>query len=102
MAFVVVWEFRVRPARVDEFITLYNAEGEWAKLFARGDGFLGSHLMRDESAATRFVTIDRWRDATCYEAFQWRHQQDYAALDARCAPLIEHEERLGTFETIGR
>ena len=102
MAFVVVWEFRVRPAHVTEFVRLYNAEGEWAKLFARGDGFLGTHLMRDESSPARFVTIDRWRDSTSYEAFQWRHQQDYAALDARCAPLIETETRFGTFETIGR
>ena len=102
MAFVVVWEFRVRPARVTEFISLYNADGAWAKLFARGDGFLGSHLMRDESVAERFVTIDRWRDATSYEAFQWRHQKDYDALDARCAPLIEQEARVGTFETVGR
>lgn len=102
MAFVVVWEFRVRPARVSEFVKLYNAEGEWAKLFARGEGFLGTHLMRDESSPVRFVTIDRWRDATCYEAFQWRHQKDYAALDARCAPLVEHEERVGTFQTLGK
>jgi len=100
MAFVVVWEFRVRPAKVGEFVKLYNTDGEWAKLFARGEGFLGTHLMRDESSPLRFVTIDRWRDATCYEAFQWRHQKDYEALDARCAPLMEHQARTGTFQTI--
>jgi quinol monooxygenase YgiN len=102
MAFVVVWEFRVRPARVGEFVKLYNADGEWAKLFARGDGFLGTHLMRDESAETRFVTIDRWRDATCYEAFQWRHQKDRDALDRLSAPMIERRDRTGTFQTVGR
>ena len=102
MAFVVVWEFRVRPARVSEFVALCNADGEWAKLFARGEGFLGTHLMRDESSPVRFVTIDRWRDSTSYEAFQWRHQKDYAALDARCAALVEHEERIGTFDTLGK
>ena len=42
MAFVVVWEFRVRPVCVNEFVKLYNGEGEWAKLFARGEGFLGA------------------------------------------------------------
>ncbi|HEX5216668.1 MAG TPA: antibiotic biosynthesis monooxygenase family protein [Vicinamibacterales bacterium] len=102
MAFVVVWEFRVRPAHVGEFVKLYGGEGEWAQLFARGEGFLGTHLMRDESSPSRFVTIDRWRDATCYEAFQWRNQKDYDALDARCAALVEREERIGTFETLGR
>lgn len=101
MAFVVVWEFRVRPERVADFVTLYNADGAWARLFERADGFLGTHLMRDESAPTRFVTIDRWRDATCYEAFQWRHQKDYDALDRQGAPLVEHEARMGTFDTVG-
>ena len=102
MAFVVVWEFRVRPERLGEFTSIYGADGDWARLFARADGFLGTHLMRDESSPVRFMTIDRWRDATSYEAFQWRHRTDYEALDKQCAPMIEDERRVGTYETIGR
>ena len=102
MAFVLVWEYRVRRERLAEFVSLYSADGAWATLFSKGEGFLGSHLMRDESSPARYMTIDRWRDATCYEAFQWRHQKEYDALNQRCAPLLAHEQRVGTFQTLGR
>lgn len=102
MAFVVVWDFRVRKERVTEFEKIYSAEGDWVRLFERGDGFLGSHLMRDESSPVRFMAIDRWRDSTAYEAFHWRFQKEYDALNQRCAGLLDQEIRVGTFETLGR
>ena len=91
MAFVVVWEFRVRPDRTDEFVKSYSPGGAWAKLFERGDGFLGSHLMRDESTPTRFITIDRWRDASAAWHFASLAQRVAGGENVTLADLIPRD-----------
>jgi len=57
---ITVWEFRVRPERLSEFLSAYAPGGDWDLLFRRGEGFLSTELLRDERDETRFLTIDRW------------------------------------------
>jgi heme-degrading monooxygenase HmoA len=95
--FVILWEFRVRPGLEHTFIEKYGPEGDWVRLFRNSTGFLGTDLLRDEWDRRRFITQDRWASAADYEAFQWRHQAAYEALDRACAPLIETQRRFGVF-----
>lgn len=95
--FVIIWEYRVRPAHESAFEQVYGPNGEWVRLFQRGEGYLRTELLRDADVARRYVTIDRWASAAAYEAFRRQWQSDYEALDARCEPLTEHEARLGAF-----
>jgi heme-degrading monooxygenase HmoA len=44
--YVRIWEYDVPPAAADRFVAAYAAGGEWAQLFARADGFLGTELFR--------------------------------------------------------
>ena len=78
-----VWEYEVQAGQVDEFIAEYGAQGAWAQLFWRAEGFAGTRLLRDVDRAGRFLTIDRWADASCWEAFMDRWGEEYRELDRR-------------------
>ena len=58
--YVIVWEFVVRPEKVDAFVAADKSDGAWAKLFAKADGYIGTELLRstDNSQGTTFVNID--------------------------------------------
>ena len=92
---VLVWEFRVAPGRREEFERRYGPAGDWARLFARGHGYLGTQLLRDADDPDRYLTLDRWRSAAEWQAFRAMHAADYAALDAACEALTSAERSLG-------
>jgi heme-degrading monooxygenase HmoA len=100
MAFHVVWEFRVRPGREEEFERRCGATGDWVRLFRQSEGFVGTVLLKDRGTARRYLVTDTWRDAAAYRAFKEQHAAAYAALDLECAALTEEERRLGEFEPL--
>lgn len=99
--FVTVWEFRVAPERQAEFESHYGAEGSWARLFRRADGYLGSELLRDRADPHRYVTIDRWSDAEAWRAFRSRFAAEYERLDREFESLTTRETPLGEFAPAG-
>ncbi len=96
--FVYVWEYRVRPAALDGFAAAYGPEGDWAVLFRRHPGYLGTELLRDREDPRRFWTIDSWRSRADRDEFRSTFAAEFEALDARCAALTEVEAHLGDFE----
>jgi heme-degrading monooxygenase HmoA len=96
----IVWRFRVRPGLEPEFESRYSSSGAWARLFAKGDGYLGSSLMRDTADPSRYVVIDLWRDGPSFEAFRKTNAAEYDSLDKDCEALTESEVHLGTFEDL--
>jgi len=94
----IVWEFRVRAGREREFERRYSSTGDWARLFAKADGYQGSTLTRDAEDRRRYLVADLWRDAASFAAFKESHAAEYAALDKDCEALTEAEVRLGIFE----
>jgi quinol monooxygenase YgiN len=97
--YVVVWEFDVAPAQAAAFREAYGPGGDWAALFRRAAGYLGTVLLADTAAADRYVTVDRWIDEASYRAFRARFGDEYAALDAACEPLLRAEREVGSFTT---
>ena len=89
--YIIIWEFHARLGSESAFERAYGPDGEWARLFARGEGFLGTELIRDESAANRYLTIDRWESPAAFEDFQAKWAEEYHALDRRCEGLTEEE-----------
>jgi heme-degrading monooxygenase HmoA len=85
--YVRVWEYQVEIGKVDAFLSAYRADGTWAQLFERADGFIGTELFSDVDQADRFVTIDRWRDVASWETFLALWGDDYRALDQRLQGL---------------
>jgi heme-degrading monooxygenase HmoA len=98
---VLAWEFEVAPDQRDAFERRYGPEGDWARLFARADGFLGTRLLRDTGTSGCYVTLDAWRSEADWQAFRARFAAEYAALDRDCEALTTREARLGAFTDIG-
>ncbi|MGH9259977.1 MAG: antibiotic biosynthesis monooxygenase family protein [Acidimicrobiales bacterium] len=96
--YLILWEFTVRPEHAARFERTYGANGDWATLFARGDGYRGTELLRDRETAGRYLTIDRWSTREAYDAFRRKWEAEYEALDATCGALTVDEVRLGEFE----
>ena len=49
MACSVIWEFAVADAEREAFERAYAPSGPWAKLFAEGEGFLETRLLRSKA-----------------------------------------------------
>lgn len=96
----VLWEFEVDAEKHAEFEREYGGEGEWVKLFRRGEGYRGSTLLRDSAKPRRYVTLDRWESREQYDAFRKQHADEYAAIDARCESLTRAERVIGYFEEV--
>src|SRR5262249_27741931 len=95
---VIVWEFRVVPGSEAPFEAAYGPRGDWAELFGRAEGYLGTELLRDAALPGRYLTLDRWATPDAFARFRAVHGEAYAALDARCEAWTQSETRLGAFE----
>jgi heme-degrading monooxygenase HmoA len=98
--YVVLWRFRPREGRQSEFERAYGPSGEWALLFRRSDGYLGTELLQRSEDPREYLTLDRWTSRAAYEAFRARWSDEYRRLDHRLEELTEEETLLGTFEAL--
>jgi heme-degrading monooxygenase HmoA len=85
--FIRIWEYDVSEESVDRFIAAYGPLGDWARLFARGDGFVRTELFRSTQTATRFVTLDVWSSKEAWQVFLHRWSAPYAELDTTLQSL---------------
>lgn len=92
--FTRVWEYEVPEAHIDDFIVVYDAAGDWARLFQRGAGFVGTELFRSTDEGGRFVTVDRWEDKASWRAFLENWSAEYEQLDATMLGLAEFQRSL--------
>lgn len=88
------WEFRPRPERLDEFLAIYASDGEWAALFRRATGFLGTTLAAVGDRPGWYRTTDSWRNAADHAAFLAAFGAEYRALDERCERLTLEERKV--------
>lgn len=77
----------------------YGADGDWAELFRRADGFVATELLHDSVTSDGFMTIDRWRSRADFDRFRERFKDAYVDLDARLEALTTDEHLIGRFET---
>lgn len=98
--YIIIWEYQVKIEHVKEFQEIYAANGAWAELFRKGEGYLGTELMRDINRPYRYMTIDRWVSPHDYESFLSQWKSEYSKLDAECEGLTEKETLLGKWESI--
>jgi heme-degrading monooxygenase HmoA len=91
---VRVWEYEVTAEHVDAFTAAYGATGDWARLFQRGRGYLGTELYRHTDDETRFITVDRWADDVSWRAFLEQWAEAYQELDAAMGSLTRSERSL--------
>lgn len=97
---VIVWEFCVPPGLEPEFQQRYGPDGDWARLFARARGFVRTELLRDGSAAGRYLTLDYWESPEAFDKFKRDCAAAYAELDRQCESLTTEERQLGIFRVV--
>jgi hypothetical protein len=97
----VVWGFVVREGCLEAFLRAYGPDGDWARLFARHDGFRGTTLLRDVARPRVYRTVDAWDSVAHRAAMLERDRAGYDRLDAACADLTESETEIGTFDVVG-
>lgn len=93
--YLILWQYAVDPSRTAQFERTYGPQGEWADLFRRAEGYLGTSLLRAVSGTPMYLTVDRWTNAAAYDAFLTAWELDYQALDERSRALALREVRLG-------
>lgn len=64
--FIVIWQYRVKPEKAQEFLEAYGPDGEWVRLFHESPGYIGTELLCDSDNQHTFVTIDRWESARAF------------------------------------
>ena len=102
---VIIWEFTVREEHIQEFIRAYNSNGDWAQLFKRADGYLGTELLRSSAEPNiflatdflHFLTIDRWESADCFDIFLKQFAAEYQTLDTKLEGYAQSEKKVGVF-----
>src|SRR3712207_1258690 len=97
--YVILWRLRPVVGQESEFERAYGPSGEWAQLFGREDGYLGTEVLRrlEEGESREYLTLDRWASRGAYEAFRARWSGEYRQLDRRLEELTDEEVFLGAF-----
>jgi len=98
--YVIIWEYHVKAERAVEFEKIYASDGEWADLFTKEDGYLGTELLCDSNEPLHYMTIDRWVSSDTYHSFRARWQAEYKVLDEHCQNLTDREVFLGALSPI--
>lgn len=98
--YVIIWKFAVKPGLENDFEAVYGPDGTWAQFFRRGQGYLGTELLRDAVVPGHYATIDRWESKSAYENFLTRFAEDYSAIDQECEVLTESETEIGTYDRV--
>lgn len=99
--YIAIWEYQVKADCITVFEETYSAEGDWAQLFKKHPGYLGTELLRNAQQPRRYITIDRWVSFEAYNSFKAEWQAEYRELDAHCEHLTDRETFLGDFSSIG-
>jgi len=98
MSHVRAWKFRPPPGREEEFANIYGADGAWAALFGKANGYLGTALYVPDKAGGWWLTMDRWSSINDFDSFMRDFGAEYRALDAELEGLAGDEEFVGAFE----
>jgi quinol monooxygenase YgiN len=97
---VLIWEYRVRPDRVEDFASFYGPDGPWVDFFRAAPGFVSTTLWRDVDTPGRFLVADRWTSVALHDDFREREADAYRRLSERGARLYERETDLGRFDSV--
>ena len=82
------------------FAQVYSSDGEWARFFRTGNGYVGTELLQDVEHPGRYLVIDRWESGEAYNAFVEGNRDEYMRRVDETAFHFTQELRLGTFENV--
>ena len=96
---VAVFAYEVDAGDAGAFEAVYGADGDWARFFRTGDGYLGTELLRTAgNDGLRYLVLDRWRSAADYERFLADREEAYARRSHAAERLYRTETVIGVFD----
>lgn len=98
--YAYIWEYRVHPDRVSEFLEAYGPTGSWVRLFRKSSGYIRTELFRDRTTPLRFVTVDFWDSRESWDKFRSDYAAAFEQQDAHCGEFTAEEREVGTFEPV--
>jgi heme-degrading monooxygenase HmoA len=97
---VIALVFRYDVRDDGGFEQVYGPNGEWARFFRQGRGYIGTELLHDVDERDRYIVIDRWESIDAYNAFIAEHQTEYLERADESRLYYLQELRFGTFENV--
>jgi hypothetical protein len=98
MTHLRLWKFEVAPDMEQRFVAAYGSDGDWARLFAAGPGFIRTELWSNGDGI--YLTADHWESVTAFEGFQARLGDAYRRLDAELEGVAGIETFVGAFDLV--
>ena len=105
-----MFEYEVEAGARPEFERAYGSDGDWARFFRAGEGYLGTELHAavgdsravgtEADARRRFLVVDRWTTQEAYADFLAANAAEYEERSRAAASLYASETRIGSFERI--
>jgi heme-degrading monooxygenase HmoA len=107
----VVFEYEVEEGLRAEFERVYGSDGDWARFFRAGEGYLGTQLHASVESSTlgreggtgarrRFLVVDRWTTQEAYADFLAANAAAYEQRSQATGSLYVSETRIGAFERV--
>ena len=96
----LVFSYEVRDP--EAFERAYGPDGDWARFFRLGRGYIGTELLRDVETPGRYLVVDRWQTADAYNTFAAEHREEYMRWVDDTRFHHDQELRFGTFESVWR
>jgi heme-degrading monooxygenase HmoA len=94
----LVFSYEVRDPAAFEHA--YGPDGDWARFFRQGRGYIGTELLRDVEMPGHYLVVDRWETAEAYNAFAAEHREEYMRRVDDTRFHYDQELRFGTFESV--
>jgi heme-degrading monooxygenase HmoA len=94
----LVFSYEVHDEK--EFERVFGPDGQWAEFFREGRGYVGTELLRDVEAPSRYLVIDRWESADAYNTFVAERREEYMERVDATRFHYDSELRFGTFENV--
>jgi heme-degrading monooxygenase HmoA len=96
---VITLVFSYETHNAEEFERVYRTDGDWAEFFTGARGYIGTELLKDVEAPSRYLVIDRWESAEAYNEFVAANRDEYMRRVDETRFLYDSELRFGTFES---
>lgn len=96
---MIVWKYEVLADAEMDFRVAYGPDGDWARLFAKHDGFVRTELIATDQPH-HYLTIDRWESEESFNAYLDLDRDEYRRLDQQFEALTVSEELVGRGSTL--
>ena len=99
-SYIYMWEFHVKESSIAAFEKAYGMNGDWVKLFKKGESYIKTELHRDINNKGRYVTIDYWTSQEACLKFREKYKEEFTAIDEQYETLTLKEISLGSFSIV--